>query len=735
MPIGELPQLPLHTETSAHLSGADTQSSANLVAETLTPPELVPGSAPPGSEATDAESFEELLPLSQRMSKVMVAAHISIRDKFGAHLATLTLAESQALTTQLMQHEKQLLTTSDPAALFSDIQPLQLDSEDPPGTTSDPGKRLSGSADDGPHEKLPRHEHRLSLLEYTQIRQDNSHLSDVVCVRATADLVKTLRQPTNPVEIPGRSQGKTSLAAATSFVASALRLTYSAVDKRVTAAATMWPDMKYRRSTTVTPRLAAQLEQGRVPLASAVAAQDKLARMRQAVRRAGGDEAVADDLVRHKEKEFVHHALRNNPHTFGRFAKAQSDAVTNELIGPAQTLTSEQTKYEKGIFYDAPIGDTLHRLTLVVDDGELLQLTAIREFSTKLDSVISTLRSQAHDDSQEQSGAPIDPSDKRPVEDDPAENPRLAHEDIELGIGKLFDGQTKAERWLNTLLDFTSAALMLHKTYDPHATAEEQHRRDVALRKAADHSDLLSDILEVSEPPDRSHGPPGLPQTHPSTSSENSPPDEALHVFVPPGYQLLRPNVDLIVEISLRDLVGSPRHTEEPNASETSGSGFSKDSELYKILEQLKHDGHGLTTPRGSPGNVRVDYDLARQQACHQRIIPMVLGTASQPLDVGRAQRSFSSAMRRALHVRDRGCVVPGCPRPPSWCEPHHLEEWANGGSTSVENGVLLCRQHHSAVHKNLLQVHMEADGRPSCSLPSNQDPTQTRYRNVFWLS
>ena len=166
-------------------------------------------------------------------------------------------------------------------------------------------------------------------------------------MRATADLIKELRRPDSSLQIPGRSQGKTPLTAAVSFVASALKLTYSTVDKRLTAAATMWPNMAYRRTHTTTPQLATHLEQGRIQFDTAIAARDKLTKIRQAVRRAGGDEATADDMVRHKERDFVRHALRNNSHTFGRYAKAQSDAITNELIGPAQSLTPEQIQTRK----------------------------------------------------------------------------------------------------------------------------------------------------------------------------------------------------------------------------------------------------------------------------------------------------------------------------------------------------------------------------------------------------
>src|ERR1019366_747928 len=55
---------------------------------------------------------------------------------------------------------------------------------------------------------------------------------------------------------------------------------------------------------------------------------------------------------------------------------------------------------------------------------------------------------------------------------------------------------------------------------------------------------------------------------------------------------------------------------------------------------------------------------------------------------------------RRAVQVRDRGCVWPGCHRPASWGEVHHLRHWAQGGSTDLDNLVTICRAHHWKVHE-----------------------------------
>jgi hypothetical protein len=75
---------------------------------------------------------------------------------------------------------------------------------------------------------------------------------------------------------------------------------------------------------------------------------------------------------------------------------------------------------------------------------------------------------------------------------------------------------------------------------------------------------------------------------------------------------------------------------------------------------------------------------------------------AGQPLNLGREKRLFSRAQRLALAARDGGCRWPGCERPPSWCEAHHIHHWhRDHGKTDVADGVLLCRHHHLLAHNN----------------------------------
>lgn len=118
--------------------------------------------------------------------------------------------------------------------------------------------------------------------------------------------------------------------------------------------------------------------------------------------------------------------------------------------------------------------------------------------------------------------------------------------------------------------------------------------------------------------------------------------------------------------------------------------------------------GDGFAHVEGQTAAVSVD--TARRIACDEGLIPLVLDTKGQVLDVGRLERFHTPPMRLALAARDGGCVIPGCDRPPHWCEAHHIDEWLrDSGSTSVEDAVLLCRHHHMLVHHHAWRIERDA--------------------------
>ncbi|WP_075012398.1 HNH endonuclease signature motif containing protein [Geodermatophilus obscurus] len=101
----------------------------------------------------------------------------------------------------------------------------------------------------------------------------------------------------------------------------------------------------------------------------------------------------------------------------------------------------------------------------------------------------------------------------------------------------------------------------------------------------------------------------------------------------------------------------------------------------------------------------------ARWLACDGRISRVVFGPDGVPLDVGREQRLVSGALRRAVELRDGGCVFTGCDAPSHWTDVHHLVHWIDGGETSLENSALLCERHHTKVHHGF-RVERQPSGR-----------------------
>jgi hypothetical protein len=109
-----------------------------------------------------------------------------------------------------------------------------------------------------------------------------------------------------------------------------------------------------------------------------------------------------------------------------------------------------------------------------------------------------------------------------------------------------------------------------------------------------------------------------------------------------------------------------------------------------------------------------------RRLACDAEVLPIVLGSGSQPLDVGTSQRLVTRPMRRVLNARDKGCVV--CGAPPIQCDAHHVISWLDGGVTAVSNLVLLCRRHHRDLHDGHWQIRI-IDGVVHVTRPSWADP------------
>jgi hypothetical protein len=121
-----------------------------------------------------------------------------------------------------------------------------------------------------------------------------------------------------------------------------------------------------------------------------------------------------------------------------------------------------------------------------------------------------------------------------------------------------------------------------------------------------------------------------------------------------------------------------------------------------------------------------VSVELARRILCDATVTRIILGPASQPLDVGRATRVVPAGMRRAVSVRDRHCQWPDCQVPAAWCDVHHLRHWSRGGVTALHNLVMLCGWHHTQLHLTRQTLLRHPDGRVELAPDLDHNPDNT---------
>jgi len=134
--------------------------------------------------------------------------------------------------------------------------------------------------------------------------------------------------------------------------------------------------------------------------------------------------------------------------------------------------------------------------------------------------------------------------------------------------------------------------------------------------------------------------------------------------------------------------------------------------------------GLGFGHLEGAPEAVSID--TARRIACADGLVGVLFSGDRQPLDMGRNQRRFTERQRIALAARDGGCRFPGCSRPPSYCEAHHIDHWLrDAGATDVARGMLLCKYHHLLIHNNGWEIIDDPESGYALVPPRSIDPGQ----------
>jgi hypothetical protein len=162
-------------------------------------------------------------------------------------------------------------------------------------------------------------------------------------------------------------------------------------------------------------------------------------------------------------------------------------------------------------------------------------------------------------------------------------------------------------------------------------------------------------------------------------------------------------------------VAAAPHSTEAPaSPSPLASSGIR--AGRYQVMLHVEMDALRKDDPTRGAGcshlhdGIRVSHETSRRLSCDATVVPLFLDAEGRISDAGHARRVVNPTLRRALDARDRGCRFPACGR--GHTEAHHIHHWADGGETSLDNCVLLCRHHHRLLHEGGWSMQLLPGGR-----------------------
>lgn len=428
------------------------------------------------------------------------------------------------------------------------------------------------------------------------------------------------------------------------------------------------------------PKIEQAMAEGKIDPASVNFMVDRLRSIRAAAKRAGATDAQADQLVATKEGELLAKALHAGPEEVRKFADRLKRSTNRRFTKPGTKLTPKQRQYEEGLRFVTLLGDHHVRLDWVITKWQY------RHVLERLRQHINNLRSEI---------SRIHATERAPDETRKSGAQRITSADEEYEIPQLYDNRTTAQRWSQFLLDILETGLVL--TTFPAGKA---------------HDDLAEHSATQPEQSD-------TVQTNEKVNGKVQPDDVAPSGAVIPGLgKLVNVAPEVSVGLQYSDLAGTYLDfgSDDPNVQ----------TEIAALVEGRK------------PFPELYDYDAMdldwatlRLMSCNASIIPAVLSSKGEPLDVGRAQRNFPLSIRRAVILRDGGCAYPGCNMPHMYSEIHHIRHWQDHGSTALDNAVMLCRFHHTVMHQTDVMVRLNDDRLPEFLTTSNS-PEVSWVRNLM---
>ena len=177
-----------------------------------------------------------------------------------------------------------------------------------------------------------------------------------------------------------------------------------------------------------------------------------------------------------------------------------------------------------------------------------------------------------------------------------------------------------------------------------------------------------------------------------------------------------KPDTPPLKPIRVRRATALIRIAEHYLATGGTGATALRSSEAYQVFVHVNaNDAHPDNRVNGGHTTYTEDRrciapNVARQLACDAARRTVLENERGEVLNIGRRSRIVPWRIAHALRIRDGGCRFPGCNQH-RWTDAHHIRHWADGGETSLENLVTLCRHHHRSLHRDEYRIERGTDG------------------------
>jgi hypothetical protein len=288
------------------------------------------------------------------------------------------------------------------------------------------------------------------------------------------------------------------------------------------------------------------------------------------------------------------------------------------------------------------------------------------------------------------------------------------------------DEDDRRYRWRERHLDeeLTEITLRLPTEEALELRQRLERRVAVAATVASGGGSRLEAPASTSPDAEASGGPDGAPPAASGSDGDGGTHGEDEVVHLASAAELVGELVSVVLSTdphTVADTSGLDRHTLVLQVSADDLAAVAPDTPADEPV--AVGDGRGRVRTMGR--------STLRRLACEAGVVLVGTGRDGTPMDVGRRQRRLTAALRRALRLRDRGrCTFPGCDAT-RHLHAHHVEHWADGGSTDLANLVLLCSRHHRHVHAGTWRIEVDPRGRHRFTAPAGHAalPHAGRFR------